>query len=109
MTQNRAVAERLTLEVAGRTARAKVATTQLYRVAYEAACGTPCTLNGDPMRRMLAELGDAERAAVVLHKFHGLECAEIAEILDLSPAAVAQGLIRSYRSLALPVVSEVSR
>jgi DNA-directed RNA polymerase specialized sigma24 family protein len=109
MTQNRAAAEQLTLEVAGRAAAGCVAKAQLYRFAYEASRGTSCTVNGDPMQQMLAALDNAERAAVVLHKFHGLDCAEIAEILGSSPTVVAQGLIRSYQSLAALVVSESAR
>ncbi len=111
MTQNQAIAERLTLEIAGRAVRARfrfekghAPATELYRMAYEACRGAGCTAPDDPLCRMLGALNEQDRAALVLHKFHCLDCCEIGRILDCPAWSVAQVLVRAYRSLAATAI-----
>ncbi len=111
MTQNHATAERLTLEVAGRAVRARLhldkgqaAATELYRMAYRACRGAACTAPDDPLCRIFGALNQQDRAAVVLHKFHRLDCTEIGKILDCPAQSVAQVLVLAYRSLAITAV-----
>jgi len=51
------------------------------------------------VREAMERLSKRERAAVVLHRFHGLSHAEVAGIMGLSQSAVESLLVRSYQKL----------
>ncbi|HWB96110.1 MAG TPA: sigma factor-like helix-turn-helix DNA-binding protein [Bryobacteraceae bacterium] len=112
MTQDRAIAERLTFEVAERAGKTLLArkpgrrmTIELYRIAYNVLRGTATSVNGQPVGRIMATLEERDRAAIVLHKYHHFECDEIAEILGCSATAAAQRLMRVYQVLAATQLS----
>ena len=44
-------------------------------------------------------LPENQRAAVLLHKYQGLDYAEIADILECSPSALKSLLYRAYETL----------
>jgi RNA polymerase sigma-70 factor (ECF subfamily) len=51
------------------------------------------------IRRAVEELPEKQRLAVVLHKYHELDYAEIAEILECSESALKSLLFRAYETL----------
>ncbi len=53
----------------------------------------------EQVRRAIAELAPAQRAAIVLREFHGLSYAEIAEVIDTSVSAVESLLVRARKTL----------
>lgn len=53
----------------------------------------------DEIRHAIARLPDKQRAAVLLHKYEGLEYGQIAGALECSESAVKSLLFRAYESL----------
>ncbi len=53
------------------------------------------------IRRAIEALPEKQRAAVLLHKYHELEYAEIARILDCSESALKSLLFRAYETLRI--------
>jgi RNA polymerase sigma-70 factor (ECF subfamily) len=51
------------------------------------------------VRRAIQGLPDKQRAAVLMHKYHGLEYAQIARALGCSESAVKSLLFRAYETL----------
>ncbi len=51
------------------------------------------------IRRAINGLPEKQRVAVLLHKYHELDYAEIARILDCSPSALKSLLFRAYETL----------
>jgi RNA polymerase sigma-70 factor (ECF subfamily) len=53
----------------------------------------------DAVRRAVADLPEKQRAAVLLHKYEGMDYAQIADALGCSVSAVKSLLFRAYESL----------
>ena len=53
----------------------------------------------DEIRRAIEELPEKQRLAVLLHKYHEMGYAEIAEILECSESALKSLLFRAYETL----------
>lgn len=62
-------------------------------------CGILRDERMNQVREALTELTERQRAAVVMHKYQGLEYAQIAELLGCSIAAVKSLLFRTYANL----------
>lgn len=110
MLQDRQVAEELALEVFERACRAgdnAPQVTWLFRMAAGLAlqelpdrkdrpaagyAGDVC----EEARRVVADMPGKQRAAVLLHKYHQMDCGQIARILDCSEAAARLLLLAAY-------------
>ncbi len=53
----------------------------------------------DEIRRAVSELPDKQRAAVLMHKYEGMEYSQISKVLGCSESAVKSLLFRAYESL----------
>jgi len=60
------------------------------------------------IRRAIEALPEKQRAAVLLHKYHELEYAEIARILDCSESALKSLLFRAYETLRIELAPLVT-
>lgn len=57
------------------------------------------------VRRAVRSLPPKQRSAVIMHKFHEMDYAQIAKILDCTPAAVKALMFRAYETLRLRLKS----
>jgi len=55
----------------------------------------------EQVRRAIRSLPPKQRAAVIMHKYHDLDYAEIARILGCTPSAVKALMFRAYETLRL--------
>jgi RNA polymerase sigma-70 factor (ECF subfamily) len=53
----------------------------------------------DEIRRAVAALPDKQRAAVLMHKYEGMEYSQVAKVLGCSDSAVKSLLFRAYETL----------
>jgi len=60
------------------------------------------------IRRAIEALPEKQRAAVLLHKYHELEYAEIGRILDCSESALKSLLFRAYETLRIELAPLVT-
>ena len=58
-----------------------------------------CRTTADEIRSAVLALSAKQRAAVILHKYHGMEYSEIAASLKCSESAVKSVLFRAYENL----------
>lgn len=112
MVQDRQVAEELAMEVFERACRrgpdnAPQVTTRLFRMAADLALQEQPDRKARPTagcagdvceeaRRVVAGMPGKQRAAVLLHKYHQMDCGQIARILDCSEAAARLLLLAAY-------------
>jgi RNA polymerase sigma-70 factor (ECF subfamily) len=112
MVQDRLVAEELAMEVFERACRpgpdnAPEVTTRLFRLAADLALQEQPDRKARPTagcagdvceeaRRVVAGMPGKQRAAVLLHKYHQMDCGQIARILDCSEAAARLLLLAAY-------------
>jgi RNA polymerase sigma-70 factor (ECF subfamily) len=61
------------------------------------------------IRRAIDALPEKQRAAVLLHKYHELDYAEIARILECSPSALKSLLFRAYETLRVQLAPLVGQ
>jgi RNA polymerase sigma-70 factor (ECF subfamily) len=59
------------------------------------------------IQKMLAELSPEHRAVIVLHYWHAMSCAEIAETLGTTESTVKSRLFRARQSLAAQMQSQM--
>lgn len=55
----------------------------------------------EQVRRAIRSLPPKQRAAVIMHKYHDLDYAEIARVLGCTPSAVKALMFRAYETLRL--------
>jgi RNA polymerase sigma-70 factor (ECF subfamily) len=55
----------------------------------------------EQVRRAVRSLPPKQRAAVIMHKYHDLDYAEIARVLGCTPSAVKALMFRAYETLRL--------
>jgi RNA polymerase sigma-70 factor, ECF subfamily len=65
-------------------------------------------VKAEAIRKAIAALPEKQRAAVLLHKYHGLDYRQMAETLGCSQPAVKSMLFRAYERLRMALAAEFS-
>lgn len=115
MVQDRGVAEDLAMEALLRFRRAtssgssapdairlfRIATELALREAANAGHSIPAgrSLDLPDVRRAMASIPGKQRAAVLMHKYHGLDCRQIASVLNCPESAARALLLSGYGKL----------
>lgn len=101
MVQDQRLAEQLAIGVlleAGDEPRLQVFT-RATSAALKALRAHRCGASEHRIGAALQKLSPTQRAAIILHKYHGMSGSDIAQILACSEQSVNRLLLRSYTSL----------
>lgn len=112
IVQDRMVAEELAIEVFRRAYRSgshaalvSQSATHLFRIATDLAlresrnAPTEQLVGFPSIRRAMASIPGEQRAAVLLHKYHQMDCWQIAKALNCSESVARSVLLSAYENL----------
>jgi RNA polymerase sigma-70 factor (ECF subfamily) len=108
MVENQALAEELALEVFLRFYRAGTGSnaTRLFRIAADLALSElRNSKDQSGARHVIAFLPAKQRAAVLLHKYHQMDCRQIAQVLNCRDSAAKSLLCLAYATLRRQVAA----